>query len=129
MIKAQSTSPIRPSKKDTGSKRRSPAPIFEMEDKGHVSKITPIKQSFSQASMEYSVDSNPSKGGGGTDYSVTNGSIFSFATQQTRREGGDESNVPNDDDLRAVGWAKAFDPSSQSYYYYTLDRTKYVLLL
>ena len=34
--------------------------------------------------------------------------------------------VPSDEDLFAVGWAKAMDPSSGNYYYFTLDRTKTV---
>ena len=34
--------------------------------------------------------------------------------------------VPSDDDLMAIGWAKAFDPNTESYYYFTLDRSKTV---
>lgn len=34
--------------------------------------------------------------------------------------------VPNDDELMAIGWAKALDPNSGSYYYFTLDRSKTV---
>jgi hypothetical protein len=34
--------------------------------------------------------------------------------------------VPNDEDLFAIGWAKALDAKSGSYYYFTLDRTKIV---
>lgn len=34
--------------------------------------------------------------------------------------------VPSDEDLFAVGWAKALDPKSGSYYYFTLDRSKIV---
>jgi hypothetical protein len=34
--------------------------------------------------------------------------------------------VPSDEDLFAVGWAKALDPGSGSYYFFTLDRTKTV---
>jgi len=34
--------------------------------------------------------------------------------------------VPTDEDLFVVGWAKALDPSSGNYYYFTLDRTKTV---
>lgn len=83
----------------------------------------PIKQTFSQASMEYSVDSYPSGKGTTTDTSVGAGSLFSFTTQNTK-EGTNGGRVPKDDDLRAIGWAKAYDPSSQSYYYYTLDRAK-----
>ena len=37
-----------------------------------------------------------------------------------------ESVVPADDELFAVGWAKALDPKSGSYYYFTLDRSKIV---
>lgn len=32
--------------------------------------------------------------------------------------------VPSDDELNAVGWAKALDSNSGAYYYFTLDRTK-----
>lgn len=34
--------------------------------------------------------------------------------------------VPTDEELFAFGWAKALDPASGNYYYYTLDRTKTV---
>eukprot|EP00339_Tiarina_fusa_P025731 CAMPEP_0117004742 /NCGR_PEP_ID=MMETSP0472-20121206/5600_1 /TAXON_ID=693140 ORGANISM="Tiarina fusus, Strain LIS" /NCGR_SAMPLE_ID=MMETSP0472 /ASSEMBLY_ACC=CAM_ASM_000603 /LENGTH=1102 /DNA_ID=CAMNT_0004705771 /DNA_START=220 /DNA_END=3528 /DNA_ORIENTATION=+ len=34
--------------------------------------------------------------------------------------------VPTDEELFAVGWAKALDAKSGSYYYFTLDRTKIV---
>jgi hypothetical protein len=34
--------------------------------------------------------------------------------------------VPTDEELFSVGWAKALDPKSGSYYYFTLDRTKTV---
>lgn len=34
--------------------------------------------------------------------------------------------IPTDDDLFAIGWAKAMDPNSGSYYYFTLDRSKTV---
>lgn len=37
-----------------------------------------------------------------------------------------ETRVPSDEDLFAIGWAKAFDPNSNAYYYFTLDRTKIV---
>mmetsp|Transcript_22336 Transcript_22336/g.42305 ORF Transcript_22336/g.42305 Transcript_22336/m.42305 type:complete len:874 (-) Transcript_22336:243-2864(-) len=36
------------------------------------------------------------------------------------------SRIPNDDELLAIGWAKALDPHSGSYYYFTLDRSKIV---
>ena len=34
--------------------------------------------------------------------------------------------VPSDEDLLSVGWAKAYDPNTESYYYFTLDRSKTV---
>ena len=34
--------------------------------------------------------------------------------------------VPTDDELLAIGWAKALDPNSGLYYYFTLDRLKTV---
>lgn len=34
----------------------------------------------------------------------------------------DEELIPSDEELFAAGWAKALDPSSGSYYYFTLDR-------
>ncbi|GKZ00296.1 hypothetical protein MPSEU_000982500 [Mayamaea pseudoterrestris] len=34
-----------------------------------------------------------------------------------------ESVVPSDEDLFEIGWAKALDPKSGAYYYFTLDRT------
>ncbi len=34
--------------------------------------------------------------------------------------------VPSDEDLNAIGWAKAYDPNTESYYYFTLDRSKTV---
>lgn len=56
--------------------------------------------------------------------------------KNVEEEGGDdislsllESNssiVPTDEDLNAIGWAKALDPNSGSYYYFTLDRQKTV---
>ena len=38
----------------------------------------------------------------------------------------EEEIIPSDEDLYAVGWAKALDQSSGSYYYFTLDRSKTV---
>lgn len=34
--------------------------------------------------------------------------------------------IPSDEELFSVGWAKALDPNSGSYYYFTLDRKKTV---
>lgn len=37
-----------------------------------------------------------------------------------------DSFLPSDEELNAIGWAKALDTNSGSYYYFTLDRTKTV---
>jgi hypothetical protein len=37
-----------------------------------------------------------------------------------------DSFLPSDEELNAIGWAKALDENSGSYYYFTLDRTKTV---
>ena len=34
--------------------------------------------------------------------------------------------IPTDEELFVIGWAKAMDPNSGSYYYFTLDRSKTV---
>ncbi|KAG7354815.1 hypothetical protein IV203_004171 [Nitzschia inconspicua] len=75
---------------------------------------------------------------------AADGSIISSATRATVKEGimqdvvheasgsGEESQdsgeeiIPSDEELYAVGWAKAFDQNSGSYYYFTLDRSKIV---
>lgn len=37
-----------------------------------------------------------------------------------------QSVIPSDEELFAVGWAKAMDPKSGNFYYFTLDRTRIV---
>ena len=36
------------------------------------------------------------------------------------------SAIPTDEELFSVGWAKALDPNSNNYYYFTLDRSRTV---
>jgi hypothetical protein len=52
--------------------------------------------------------------------SETEGSILSNETSAT------EPPPPSDQELFALGWAKALDPKSGAYYYFTLDRSKIV---
>ena len=52
--------------------------------------------------------------------SVTEGSLMSNGTSIT------DFPPPSDQELFAVGWAKALDPKSGAYYYFTLDRSKIV---
>jgi hypothetical protein len=42
------------------------------------------------------------------------------------QESGSSEVIPTDEELFVVGWAKALDPRSGNYYYFTLDRTKTV---
>ncbi|CAB9502137.1 expressed unknown protein [Seminavis robusta] len=42
------------------------------------------------------------------------------------QESGSSEVIPTDEELFIVGWAKALDPNSGNYYYFTLDRTKTV---
>lgn len=49
----------------------------------------------------------------------------SFLSRQDSSASVDEP-IPSDEDLFAVGWAKAFDNGSGSYYYFTLDRNQIV---
>ena len=107
--------------------RSSTSRVYEMEPEPvkttqpQATTKSPIKQSFSQASMEYSLDSMSLSAAQQTDNSVTNQTLFSYVTQETVRAG---KEIPTDDELKAIGWAKAFDPKSQLYYYYNLDRSK-----
>ncbi len=52
--------------------------------------------------------------------SVTEGSVLSPGTSVT------DIPPPSDQELFALGWAKALDPKSGAYYYFTLDRSKIV---
>jgi hypothetical protein len=75
--------------------------------------------SDSGVSLEYSMDSSM------MDHStfLKDGDSSALATQPADNlpEG-----VPSDEALFKVGWAKALDQKSGSYYYFTLDRTKIV---
>ena len=51
--------------------------------------------------------------------------VSGFSLQESATSGSTEF-VPSDEELFAVGWAKALDPKSGSYYYFTLDRTQIV---
>ena len=50
----------------------------------------------------------------------------SIGTDSTDSTTADDEQVPGDEELFAAGWAKALDPSSDSYYYFTLDRKQTV---
>ena len=83
-----------------------------------------VPKSPSGETLEYSVDSssiilrekgNASNKFGGSDFSTstTGSSLLPL-----------DNTVPTDEELFAFGWAKALDPNTKAYYYFTLDRTQ-----
>ena len=52
--------------------------------------------------------------------------VTDYEDLDLQESGSSNEVVPSDEELFAVGWAKAMDPSSGNYYYFTLDRTKTV---
>ena len=85
-----------------------------------------ILKSPSGETLEYSVDSssivlrekgNAANKFGGSDFSTstTGSSLLPL-----------DNTVPTDEELFAFGWAKALDPKSGAYYFFTLDRTQTV---
>jgi hypothetical protein len=94
-----------------------------------------LEPTDSGASLEYSTD-------GSSAFFNQDGSSPMFTTQfgadkKVQEDDGSAlsiqdsassviSVVPSDEELFAVGWAKAVDPSSGNYYYFTLDRSKTV---
>ena len=101
-----------------------------------------VEQSESGASMEYSQDGSSTfmTEGGSTlmgqhfagDETVTSNRLLKKKSTNSEEEDSAMLNiqassstlsvVPTDEELFAIGWAKALDPSSGNYYYYTLDR-------
>ena len=99
-------------------------------------------QDASQTGQNYATDGSVGTNGSsllGNKY-LPDGSITTNGSRQRRDEDPDEgsflstqessssvqSYVPSDEELFAVGWAKALDPKSGNYYYFTLDRKKIV---
>ena len=114
---------------------------------------SPSCESSNNMSLAYSLDSasefrpvNTNDGGSVLTSGTENQSLLSYVTRSTMahsRYGQEEGNadsddislsllesksstVPSDEELVAIGWAKALDPNSGSYYYFTLDRSKTV---
>ena len=105
--------------------------------------------------MAYSLDSasqfrppvagNTNDGDSVLTMGTENQSLLSYVTRSTmvqsrfQEGGGDQGDdislsllesqssiVPSDEELNAIGWAKALDENSGAYYYFTLDRKKTV---
>jgi hypothetical protein len=95
------------------------APKFTMAPAN--SKETKIYRNDSGASsLEYSMDSSMLG-----DSSTITSTLGGFPKQDDESQTS-VGRVPSDEDLFAIGWAKAMDPKSGSYYYFTLDRSKIV---
>lgn len=99
-----------------------------------------IHKAPSNHSLDYSLDDNSYATFGGENSVQGNQSLLSYVTRSTvatqNRRGDDDSLVhsltsaeevvPSDESLFSIGWAKALDENSGSYYYFTLDRSKTV---
>ena len=122
---------------------------YNMDDATAASRKSPeaVQRTDSGVSLEYSMDSSMIG-----DTSTLGGQSFATDTVASRRTSNkiptkpgsssasqmttdddmksslsvQSEAVPSDEELFAVGWAKAMDPKSGSYYYFTLDRTKIV---
>ena len=85
-----------------------------------------IPKSPSGETLEYSVDSSSvvlrEKGNATNKFG---GSDFSTSTTGSSLRPLDHA-VPTHEELFAFGWAKALDPKTGAYYYFTLDRTQTV---
>jgi hypothetical protein len=77
-----------------------------------------IADADSFISLNYSMDSSLMGG----ELSTGSGATKKNGVQSKHSDAMD--GVPSDAELYEVGWAKALDASSGSYYYFTLDRTK-----
>ena len=51
---------------------------------------------------------------------------LSLTLMASSSTGGGGEQIPSDEELFSIGWAKAVDPSSGCYYYFTLDRSQTV---
>ena len=129
--------------------------MYISEDNGSIITTTnrSVQRSDSSVSLDYSMDSSLF-GGGGTSImsggallpSMDSSSVVTSMSNPSRRKNGTRhggnnttatnntqatdvssiESIPTDMELLAIGWAKAFDPNSGSYYYFTLDRSKIV---
>ena len=112
------------SMQNTTSKPQKPIPDMQRNDSGSVS-------------LDYSMDSSllgdsstlagQHFAGDGSVSTVGRKSKWSAAEDDSVQDSEvSAAVVPSDEELFAVGWAKALDPKTGSYYYFTLDRSKIV---
>lgn len=136
MIALAQQETIKETRKDGAlSEKNGNAPKYSM-DPAPSPKRAMERNDSGSVSLEYSIDSSM-LGDSSTLAGQYIGGDASVGTAASRRRAKlsseeDESAtsqttvVPSDEELFAVGWAKALDPKSGSYYYFTLDRSKIV---
>jgi hypothetical protein len=108
------------------SPKKNPA-LAVKDDNAHKFSMASTKSPRNKDTKILRIDSNASS----LDYSMDSSMMGESLTVTSLLKQDDESQtsevgVPSDEDLFAVGWAKALDPKSGSYYYFTLDRSKIV---
>lgn len=119
------------------SEKNGNTPKYNMDPSPSPKKVE--RNDSGSVSLEYSIDSSSMLGEtstlAGQFISGDGASIGTSASRRRMKVHAEEEEsatsqmteyVPSDEELFAVGWAKALDPKSGSYYYFTLDRSKIV---
>lgn len=132
-----------------GDENRSPKFSMKKKKSSYTMEVSSPKSKFDHslaaASLEYSTDGSSSMFPQdvsllGQQFTATDSRKSSVSRQpqldedeqqmilslQASTDGSLQSLIPTDEELFALGWAKALDPNSGNYYYFTLDRKKTV---
>jgi len=124
-----------PQKDGALSEKNGNTPKYNMETAPSPKKVE--RNDSGSVSLEYSMDSSmlgDTSTLAGGQY-IGDASVSTAASRRRAKLAAEEDAsassqmteaVPSDEELFAVGWAKALDPKSGSYYYFTLDRSKIV---
>jgi hypothetical protein len=108
------------------SPKKKPA-LAVKDDNAHIFSMADTKSPRGKDARILRIDSNGSSLAYSIDSSMMgDSSAVTSLLKQDDESQTSEVGVPSDEDLFAVGWAKALDPKSGSYYYFTLDRSKIV---
>lgn len=118
------------------SEKNGNTPTYKMETAPSPKRMGMESTDSGSVSLEYSIDSSSMLGDTSTlagQKFVGDASVGTAASRRRAKMLAEEEEsamsteiVPSDEELFAVGWAKALDPKSGSYYYFTLDRSKIV---
>lgn len=136
---------VKAEKETSGSFRSSPHYKMQLSHPGqsYHSTISPkVDSSDSYSSLAYSVGNSSGHTGIASGYTSNIGQHYadtpsgysksaalakSASSEEDYSIQGSSSSlsvVPTDEELYAIGWAKALDPKSGNFYYFTLDRKK-----